>query len=274
MSPALLVGRYELRGRIGSGGMATVWRGFDTRLGRDVAVKVLSENMASDERFRHRFEREARHVASLNHPNVVVVHDFGVDGDRLFIVMELVTGKTLQQVLTESAPLPAPRVTALALDILAGLDHAHGAGILHRDIKPGNILVTESGIAKLADFGIAKGTEETAGLTDSGNILGTVSYASPEQLAGSSLGPPSDLYSFGCVLYECLAGRPPFLADNIAALVSQQQFATPESLRNVAPATPLRLDDTIMRALEKDPAKRFASAAEMKHAIGPTSTRI
>ena len=124
-------------------------------------------------------------------------------------------------------------VAALAADVLAGLGHAHEAGILHRDIKPGNILITESGVAKLADFGIAKATEETVDLTDSGAILGTVSYASPEQLSGGPLGPASDLYSLACVLYECLAGSPPFVADNIAALVSQQQFATPDNLRDL-----------------------------------------
>ena len=178
---------------------------------------------------------EAHHIASLTHPNIVVVHDFGTDDVQAFIVMELVRGKSLRQLLGESSPLTAPMVARLAVDILAGLAHAHEVGILHRDIKPGNILVTDSGVSKLADFGIAKTTEETVDLTDSGAILGTVSYASPEQLSGQHLGPPSDLYSLGCVLYECLAGRPPFVADNIAALVSQQQFATATPLQDVSP---------------------------------------
>ncbi len=259
---SVLVDRYELRTRIGSGGMATVWRAFDRRLGREVAVKVLSESLAADERFRRRFEREAHHIASLSHPNIVVVHDYGADGDQLFIVMELVRGKTLRQLLAESAPLASSVVTQLATDVLAGLCHAHEAEILHRDIKPGNILITESGTSKLADFGIAKATEETIDLTDSGAILGTVFYASPEQLSGEPLGPPSDLYSLGCVLYECVAGRPPFVADNLAALVSQQQFSPPEPLKNVSPEIPLELGDTIMRSLEKDPAKRYASARD------------
>ena len=241
--------------------MATVWRGFDRRLGREVAVKVLSETLAADERFRQRFEREARHIASLAHPNIVVVHDAGVDGDQPFIVIELVKGKTLRQLLAESSPLTPHVVPALAADVLAGLGHAHEAGILHRDIKPGNILITESGVSKLADFGIAKATEETVDLTDSGAILGTVSYASPEQLSGDPLGPASDLYSLGCVLYECVAGRPPFVADNIAALVSQQQFATPEPLREGSPESP-ELAGTIMRALEKDPKRRYNTTTE------------
>ncbi len=266
--PSVLADRYELRARIGSGGMATVWRGFDRRLGREVAVKVLSEALTADETFRRRFEREARHIASLAHPNIVAVHDFGVDGNQPFIVMELVKGKNLRQLLTESSPLAPQVVTVLAADILAGLGHAHDSGILHRDIKPGNILVTATGMSKLADFGIAKATEETVDLTDSGAIFGTVSYASPEQLSGHPLGPPSDLYSLGCVLYECLAGRPPFVADNIAALVSQQQFAAPEPLRDISSEAVSELDDTIMQALEKDPTQRFGSAGEMKVALG------
>ena len=273
----MLAGRYELRARIGSGGMATVWRGFDRRLGREVAVKVLSENLAADERFRQRFEREARHIAALAHPNIVVVHDFGVEGDQPFIVMELVKGKTLRQLLAESAPLTPQQVLDLAADVLAGLGHAHEAGILHRDIKPGNVLVTDTGVSKLADFGIAKATEETVDLTDTGAILGTVSYASPEQLSGEPLGPPSDLYSLGCVLYECLAGRPPFVADNIAALVTQQQFAEPTPLTDLAPAVSPQLCATVMRALEKSPERRFDSAEEMalsmRAGIGAMSNR-
>ncbi|HVA06779.1 MAG TPA: protein kinase, partial [Acidimicrobiales bacterium] len=268
MPPSVLAGRYELRTRIGSGGMAAVWGAYDRRLGRDVAVKILSESLADDERYRTRLEREARHIASLAHPNIVVVHDVGVEDNQPFIVMELVKGKSLRQLLSESSPLQPEKVAALASDVLAGLGHAHEAGILHRDIKPGNILVTDSGVSKLADFGIAKATEETVDLTDSGAILGTVSYASPEQLSGNVLGPPSDLYSLGGVLYECLAGHPPFVADNIAALVSQQQFARPEPLQSVSSGSPDELRMAIMRALEKDPARRFASAAEMKRGLG------
>jgi len=273
MPSSVLVERYELRARIGSGGMATVWRAFDRRLGREVAVKVLSESLAADKRFRHRFEREAHHIASLAHPNIVVVHDFGVDGDQSFIVMELVNGKTLRQLLAESSPLPPPLVADLGADILAGLGHAHEAGILHRDIKPSNILVTEAGVPKLADFGIAKGTDETVDLTDSGALLGTISYASPEQLSGDSLGPSSDLYSLGCVLYECLASRPPFVADSLAELIALQQFARPEPLQGISPKSPVELRVAIMRALEKAPKKRYDTASEMRDAIARSGTR-
>ena len=265
---SVLAERYEMQGRIGSGGMATVWRAFDRRLSREVAIKVLHEALTANDQFRQRFEREARHIASFSHPNIVVVHDFGTDGDRLFIVMELVRGRSLRTVLAESTPLEPAVVTDLAIGVLAGLGHAHESGILHRDIKPGNVLVTETGVAKLADFGIAKATEETVDLTDSGTILGTVTYASPEQLSGDSLGPASDLYSLGCVLYECLAGRPPFVADSIAALVSQQQFARPQPLKEIRPESPEELRITIMRALEKSPARRFATANEMEASLG------
>src|SRR5450755_3276031 len=143
----VLADRYELRARIGSGGMATVWRALDRRLGREVAVKVLSEALATDETFRRRFEREAHHVASLAHPHIVVVHDFGSDGDRLFIVMELVPGQSLRQVLAGPSPLLPAQVRQMATDVLSGLAHAHGAGIIHRDIKPANILITDAGVS-------------------------------------------------------------------------------------------------------------------------------
>jgi serine/threonine protein kinase len=263
---ALLVDRYELLRRVGSGGMATVWLAMDRRLEREVAVKVLSDTLAGDERFRERFEREARRVASLSHPNIVIVHDFGVDGDTLFIVMELVRGMPLRRVLL-SAPLASEPTHQLALGILAGLGHAHDSGLLHRDIKPGNILLTESGSAKLADFGIAKSIDETIGLTDSGAILGSVSYASPEQLAGNPLTPASDLYSFSCVLYECLAGQPPFVADNLVTLVARQQNEAPRPLRDVAPLAPRELANAVMHGLIKDPERRFATAEEMEEAL-------
>jgi pimeloyl-ACP methyl ester carboxylesterase len=263
---ALLVDRYELQRRIGSGGMATVWLAVDHRLGREVAVKILSDTFAGDLQFRERFEREARRVASLNHPNIVVVHDFGVDGDTVFIVMELVRGAPLRRALLSSRLTPEATRT-VALGILAGLGQAHDSGILHRDIKPGNILLTENGSPKLADFGIAKSLDETVALTDSGAILGSVSYASPEQLAGDPLSPASDLYSLSCVLYECLAGRPPFVADNLVTLVSRQQSEPAPPLLDFAPSTPKDLSVPIMQGLTKDPERRFATTDEMSTAI-------
>jgi serine/threonine protein kinase len=267
--PALLVDRYELQRRIGSGGMATVWIALDRRLQREVAVKILSDTLSGDDQFRERFEREARRVASLSHPNIVVIHDFGVDGDSLFIVMELVRGMPLRRALL-SQPLTPEATRTVALGILSGLGHAHEAGILHRDIKPGNILLTESGSAKLADFGIAKSIDDTIGLTDSGAILGSVSYASPEQLAGNALSPASDLYSLSCVLYECLAGRPPFVADNLVTLIAHQQNEAPTPLGELAPSAPKALTDTIMQGLVKDPEHRFATTEEMQTTLSPS----
>jgi class 3 adenylate cyclase len=267
VSDVVLVDRYELLDRIGSGAMAVVWRGLDRRLGREIAVKILSESLVSDERFRLRFEREARHIASLSHPNIVVVHDFGADDNRLFIVMELVHGRALSQLIEERSRCSASFASDVAKDVLSGLAHAHESGILHRDIKPGNILVSEEGTSKLADFGIARATGETVTLTDSGSLLGTVAYSSPEQIAGRDLGLPSDLYSVACVLYECLSGHPPFVGTNIADLVAEQQFEAPTPLGELVPDAPHTLCDTVMRALEKDPASRFASALEMKEAL-------
>ena len=211
-------------------------------------------------------------MASLSHPNIVVVHDFGIDGDTLFIVMELVRGMPLRRALLSSRLTPDATRT-LAVGILSGLGHAHEAGILHRDIKPGNILLTESGSAKLADFGIAKSMDETIGLTDSGAILGSVSYASPEQLAGHPLAPASDLYSLSCVLYECLAGRPPFVADNLVTLIARQQNEAPTPLRELAPSVPRNLTDPIMQGLVKDPEHRFATAEEIETALSSSLSR-
>jgi serine/threonine-protein kinase len=239
-----------------------------------VAVKVLSQSLANDERFRLRFDREARHIASLLHPNIVVVYDSGADDDHLFMVMELVQGRSLRALLPSAAPLSTTFTLTLAADILAGLEHAHAAGIIHRDIKPGNILVTDSDVCKLADFGISVGTAETLNLTDSGAVLGTVTYASPEQISGDPLSPASDLYSMGCVLYECIAGRPPFQSDNLAALVTQQQFGTPDGLERVAPNAPVELTSAIMKVLSKEPTDRFASAGEMARALAAVPTDL
>ena len=262
---SLLADRYELRAPIGSGTMATVWDGFDRRLQREVAVKVLAASLAMDVRSRRRFKREARHVASLSHPNIVAVHDFGTDGDQLFIVMELIRGHSLRIQLT--GPQPPEQVLSVAGQILAGLGHAHGAGIIHRDIKPANILLTEAGVPKLVDFGIAKAGYETSALTQHGAVLASFAYASPEQVAGEDLGPASDLYSLGCVLYECLTGRPPFLGDNLAALALQHRREVPVPLGDLVDGAPPALIEVIMRSLAKDPTLRFATAREMAEAL-------
>jgi serine/threonine-protein kinase len=231
-SMRLLDQRYELLDHIGSGAMASVWRAHDRRLDREVAIKMLSELLASDSAFRHRFEREAVHVASLKHPNIVAVYDAGNEGDTYYIVMELVEGESLQAEIEAAAPyLGVDRTAEIAAQLLAGLGHAHGKGIVHRDIKPANILITADGTAKLVDFGIARAAGDAKRVTTMGEFMGTPAYASPEQLDARSATAATDLYSLGCVLYECLAGHPPFEAEIPVGVIAQHLQATPRSLR-------------------------------------------
>jgi serine/threonine-protein kinase len=233
VAKSLLGERYELLEHLGSGGMATVWRGRDRRLNREVAVKVLSDRLASDPAFRSRFEREAMHVASLKHPNVVTVYDSGSDGPSYYIVMELVEGESLQARLEATVPyLPLDVSLRLVTEALAGLGHAHARGIIHRDIKPANILITHDDTAKLADFGIARATDEVAGLTTTGSFIGTPSYSSPEQLSGLPATASTDLYSLGCVLYQCLTGHPPFESELPAGIMAQHLQAAPRPPRS------------------------------------------
>jgi len=267
-APAL-AGRYDLLEVVGRGGMATVWRSFDRRLQRQVAVKVLADEAGDDPNVLERFRREARHVASLSHPNIVAVYDFGSTDDRSFIVMEYVDGPSLSRVL-RAVPRLGPGPTAsLGVDVLAALDHAHRRGIIHRDVKPANILLTADGTAKVADFGVAKSFGDTAELTVDGSFIGTAVYASPEQFDGHPAGPASDLYSLGCVLYRCLTGRTPFEADDLERMVLQHRFAEPEPLRTRHLQIPSGLSSVVACALEKDPAERFGSAAAMGEALGP-----
>ena len=207
--------------------MASVWRANDRRLDRHVAIKVLSEQLATDTSFRERFQREAIHVASLKHPNIVTVYDAGSDGDTYYIVMELVEGESLQARLEATAPyMGLERTQELAAQLLAGLSHAHGKGIVHRDIKPANILIAGDDTAKLVDFGIARAASDLRSLTTMGQFMGTPAYASPEQLDARSSTAETDLYSLGCVLYECLAGHPPFEAEvPVGVIISRPRLA-------------------------------------------------
>jgi eukaryotic-like serine/threonine-protein kinase len=259
-----LADRYALTEMVGAGAMSTVWRAFDRRLGRYVAVKVLA--MSDDLTSWHRFQREARHVASLSHPNIVPVFDFGTDGDLSYIVMEYVDGPSLRQLLHARAVLSIAQVAELAVGVLAGMGHAHQRGVVHRDVKPGNVLLSTSDVSnlvKVADFGVARGFGDTTELTTQGAFVGTATYASPEQFAGGAIGPASDLYSLGCMLYRCLVGRPPFEAPDVEHLMLQHRFAEPESIRAVRPEVPEEIESAIIRSLQKDPARRFDSAEEM-----------
>lgn len=263
VEPRLLNGRYELVEVIGSGGMATVWRAVDRQLDRDVAIKVMDARRATDDAWTRRFAREARHVASLSHPGIVTLFDYGWDGGWAYMVMERVTGRSLRQLLDATGTLPLRATVTLAVDVLGALQHAHSHGIVHRDIKPGNVLITVGGKAKLADFGVARAAPGTMEASLGGVFVGTPSYAAPEQSAGREVSPASDLYSLGCVLYECLTGKPPFSDHDVARLLLQQRFADPTPIDDVCPGLPPGVSAAVMRSLSKEPADRFGSAHEM-----------
>jgi eukaryotic-like serine/threonine-protein kinase len=253
--------------------MAAVWRARDTRLHRDVAVKVLSSRLSSDGTFQRRFEREARHVASLSDSHVVAVHDVGADDGQAYIVMELVDGPSLRSRLDAVGRLSVSETASVGIDVLWGLGHAHAAGIVHRDVKPGNIVLASSGTAKVADFGIALSSGDTTELAARGLFVGTIVYSSPEQLLGGDVGPRSDLYSLGCVLYECLTGAPPFDVEDTSRAVLQHRFAEPRAIEDQNPDVPPLLAQVIGRALAKDPADRFPSAEAMREELAAATSR-
>jgi eukaryotic-like serine/threonine-protein kinase len=255
----VLGGRYTLTTVLGTGGMATVWRARDEVLGRDVAVKVLSPQHAADPGFLARFEDEARHAAAVSHPRLVTVFDCGVEDGTPFIVMELVAGRTLRQVLDEAGVLPPGQAVAIAVAVCEGLEAAHAAGLVHRDITPANI-VLNGGEVKVLDFGIAR-TDGTHAATAAGTVVGTAAYLSPEQASGQPADHRSDLYSLGCVLFEMLAGRPPFTADSAVGLAYRQVHDDPGLPSAWRPGLPASLDRITARLLAKDPASRPPTAA-------------
>ena len=261
MTPSMLGDRYRIEARIGSGGMAEVYRGFDTVLNRTVAIKVLLPQFARDAGFVARFRREAQAAARLNHPNIVGVYDTGSDGDTQFIVMEFIEGRTLHAFLTGGKKPTAMQSVELAQRICSALGAAHAQGVIHRDIKPANVMVTRGGEVKVMDFGIARiETQETAPQTSS--VLGTATYLSPEQAQGQQVDARTDIYSLGTVLYELLAGRPPFTGDSPMAIAYKQVHETPVPPSKVNTDVPPRLDAVVMRALSKNPANRYQSAQE------------
>jgi serine/threonine-protein kinase len=275
MAERVLADRYVLEQKIGSGGMGTVWKATDTLLGRTVAVKLLHEGLASDAAFAERFRREARNAASLGHPNAVAVYDTGEDtaGHSAipFIVMEYVQGESLHQMLNRHGPLPVEDTARIARSILGALAHAHSRGLVHRDMKPANVLFdSATGHAKVVDFGIAKGLEDTGGLTKTSGLIGTAAYLSPEQVDGHDATPASDLYAVGCLLYACLAGEPPFSGNTPVAIAMKHLRDQVPSLAARRPDVPPDLEAVVMTALEKDPGRRFASASEMDAAVDAT----
>jgi eukaryotic-like serine/threonine-protein kinase len=270
-SPTTVGGRYELGELLGRGGMAEVRQAVDQRLGRSVAVKQLRADLAIDPTFQARFRREAQSAAGLNHPTIVAVYDTGEEIDPLsgvsipYIVMELVEGPTLRDVLREGRKILPERALELTQGVLEALSYSHKAGIVHRDIKPANVMLTPSGGVKVMDFGIARAVADTsATMTQTAAVIGTAQYLSPEQARGETVDARSDLYSTGCLLYELLAGRPPFVGDSPVSVAYQHVREAPVPPSQLDPEITPEIDAVVLKALAKDPNDRYQSAGEMK----------
>src|SRR6201994_4884667 len=267
--PRLLGDRYELDGVVGRGGMAEVYRARDIRLDRIVAIKTLRTDLARDQIFQARFRREAQSAASLNHPSIVAVYDTGEDmatGIPVpYIVMEYVDGRTVRDLLQSDHRLLPERSLEIIDGILGALDYSHQSGIVHRDIKPGNVMVTRNGDIKVIDFGIARAmSDNQATMTQTAQVIGTAQYLSPEQARGERVDARSDLYSTGCLMYELLTGRPPFTGDSPVAIAYQHVRENPVPPSVVDPDIPSWADAIVLKAMAKDPADRYQSAAEMR----------
>src|SRR5205085_4309758 len=252
----IVAGRYELRELVGSGGMSSVFKAHDTLLERNVALKVLHDHYGGDGAYVERFRREARAVAQLSHPNVVTVIDRGEDGGRQFIVFELVEGRTLKELLDEEGRLPVRRALQIAIQVARGLAFAHEHGLVHRDVKPQNVILNGDGRAKVTDFGIARSID-VAGVTQSGTVLGTSNYIAPEQAKGGEVEPATDVYSLGAVLVELLTGEVPFQGESFVAVAMRHVNEPPPSILDLRPDVPARVAHAVERALEKRPADRF-----------------
>lgn len=271
--PKILGGRYEVGDLIGRGGMAQVHRGYDTRLSRAVAIKILRADLASDPTFLARFRREAQSAAALNHPSIVSVYDTGEeqvtgDGGTIslpYIVMEYVKGRTVSSLLSSGDPLPIDEAIQIVVGVLSALEYSHQEGIIHRDIKPGNIMLTASGKVKVMDFGIARAIADSAAtMTATNSVVGTAQYLSPEQARGEVVDTRSDLYSTGCLFYELLTGRPPFVGDSAVAVAYQHVSETPKPPSYYASDIPEALDRVVLKALAKKRDERYQSANQFR----------
>jgi len=280
-----IAGRYEIREHIATGGMASVYKTWDHRVERIVAIKILRSLDKNDLRAVERFRLEARAAAALNHPNAVTIYDFVEEWGQYFLVMEYINGPTLKQLIGQIRQIPALQAIEIAAQVCDVLQVAHARGYIHRDIKPQNIMLTWGGgglssgtnserpLVKLTDFGIVRVVEE-GGLTNSGIVLGTADYLSPEQARGETLTASSDLYSLGVVMFEMLAGRPPFVGPTAVSIAMQHASTNPPSLRQFNPNVPPTVERIVMRTLEKEPEDRFQSAAEMQQALRQCSKEL
>jgi beta-lactam-binding protein with PASTA domain/predicted Ser/Thr protein kinase len=268
-TPRLLSNRYELGETLGYGGMSEVHKGRDVRLGRDVAVKVLRADLARDPQFQERFRREAQNAAALNHPAIVAVYDTGETrteyGPLPYIVMEYVDGRTLRDIVKTEGPLPGQRAMEIMADVCAALDFSHRHGIIHRDVKPANVMITKTGAVKVMDFGIARALHDgQAAVTQTAAVIGTAQYLSPEQARGETVDARSDVYATGCVLFELLTGEPPFTGDSPVAVAYQHVREDPRKPSQLNPRVSPQLDAIVLKAMAKGAANRYQSAAEMR----------
>ena len=275
MSATEIGGRYRLEGRLGFGGMSTVHRAFDERLERQVAVKLLAEHLADDPTFVSRFQREAQAAARLVHPNIVQVFDSGQDerAGKYFIVMEYIEGSSCAEILRDDGWVDVEEAIAIIEQACEGLHYAHRHGVVHRDVKPGNLLRAREGDVKLADFGIAKATEQSS-ITQVGSVLGTAAYLAPEQARGEEAGPSADLYALGVVTYQLISGRLPYEATSLTELALKQQRETPAMLDTLVAAVCPELAEAVAIALALDPRDRYHSAREMGRALSDGANGI
>src|SRR5271170_1297185 len=263
-TPRTYSGRYELTHLIARGGMAQVYRAMDLRLDRPVALKILMAEYSHDASFVERFRREAQAAANLSHPNIVPVFDWGEDNGTYFIVMEFVDGRALSSLVRAAGPLHPDRAAEIAADVAGALAYAHRHGVVHRDVKPGNVLITEEGTIKVTDFGIARAVNTEESLTQTGAVMGTATYFSPEQAEGMGVDSRSDIYSLGVVIFEMVTGRPTFLGDTPVAVASKHVREHPPAPREVNPGVPPDLEAIILKCLAKSPDHRYATGDDLR----------